>query len=143
MQVQIKGPDKVLFGVNSEGESIYMDKPTFDCDWYWSFGYLGNRHCHYHLESYDNGRNINMYDALKQDYTLTSHVEMNLWQVCELALSIYTLKKTADLYHIGGSLMTCNRCKGHIQDIKQYNKIVNETLPQVLQSFWDLVTKGE
>ncbi len=58
---QITGAAKVLFGVDNESkENIYISKPTWDCDSYWSFGYLGNRNCHYHLDGYANGRNINM-----------------------------------------------------------------------------------
>ncbi len=37
----IKGKGIILFGVDKgTKENIYLSKPTWDCDWYWSFGYF-------------------------------------------------------------------------------------------------------
>ena len=65
---------KILGTCKKTGESIYFYKPTWDCDWYWGFGYLGNKNQHYHLSDYANGRNINMYDALIGDYDLIMRI---------------------------------------------------------------------
>ena len=29
---------------------LYIDKHSWDCGWYWGFGYLGNKNCHYHVD---------------------------------------------------------------------------------------------
>ena len=158
----IAGPDKVFFGTNKDTkERIYISKPTFDCDWYWSFGYLGNRNCHYHLDGYakqDNFiakdsdgkyhsltvvRNICMHDALLADYELSDRIKANLWKFCELALTIYTLKEAAGIYHIGGSHQTTNPCKDLLKDDAKYKELVETTLPVLLQTFWDLVAGKE
>jgi len=34
-------PKKTFLGI-SEGEKIYLTAPSWDCGWYWRFGYLGN-----------------------------------------------------------------------------------------------------
>lgn len=35
--------------VKKDKDRIALYAPTFDCGWYWGFGYLGNKNCHYHL----------------------------------------------------------------------------------------------
>ena len=136
----INGKDKVFLGVDRKtAEFIYITKPTWDCEWYWSFGYLGNVHCHYHLDDYQKGRNINMYDALLTDYDLVDRIRENLWTFCELALTIYTLKETAEVLRRGGSHCSTNPCKMDILDVEYTNKLNNVVLPKVMQTFWDLV----
>lgn len=160
IQIQsIIGPDKIFFGVNKEtNEEIYLSKPSFDCNWYWSFGYLGNSDCHYQLDSYQSKqkilytkdgkltiitekRNISMYDALLADYTLNPIIEKNLWVFCELALSIYTLKKAAELFHIGGAHMTVNPGKDKLKNIELYNTLTFDLIPEQCQLLWDLINK--
>ena len=41
--------NKIKLGVVNN-ETIYLTPPSWDCDWYWGFGYLGNKNCHYHID---------------------------------------------------------------------------------------------
>ena len=50
---------KILLGklksdadIYASGENIYLRKHTFDCGWYWGFGYVGNYRCHHHFETF-------------------------------------------------------------------------------------------
>lgn len=153
---KITGNARIKLGINRETkEVVYLTKSKWDCGWYWSFGYVGNNRCHYHLESYQNKdqlfkdsegqfhhftekRNINMYDALLADYKLEPHIERNLWTFCELAKTIYQLKATAELAHIGGAHFTSNPCQNLLKDPVLEHKINYEVLPKVIQEFWDL-----
>lgn len=153
----IQGKDKILLGTNKESkERIYLDKPSFDCSWYWGFGYLGNKDCHYHLEGYQKtdrllytkeqeivvltqSRNISIYDALLADYNLNPTIEKNLWVFCELALSIYTLKDCAELFNRGGSHMTTNPDQELLKSKTMYDKLTFELIPAQCQTLWDLV----
>lgn len=29
-----------LIGINTEGEKVFLEEPSWDCGWYWGFGYL-------------------------------------------------------------------------------------------------------
>lgn len=144
---KINGKDKVFFGTRkSDGERIYITKPSWDCGWYWGFGYLGNRREHYHLSSYqdkqrvltdDKGkfhvftekRNINMYEALIEDYDLNSAIKENLWEFCEVVLTAYSLKKTAEVLGRGGSHMTSNPCSEIIKNKEEVERINEVVLP--------------
>ena len=35
----------------ADGELLFLTKHTWDCGWYWGFGYIGNRNCHFHFDS--------------------------------------------------------------------------------------------
>lgn len=149
MNTQINGKDKVFFGTNKEtNERIYISKPSWDCDWYWGFGYLGNKNCHYHLDAYQSKdqcfkledgsykvltekRNICMYDALLEDYNLNPKIKKNLWEFCELVLTAYTLKKTAETLGRGGSNMTTNPCADLIKNPEEVKRINEVVLPAV------------
>ena len=124
----MKNIEKVFFGIRkSDNERIYLTMPSWDCGWYWGFGYLGNKNEHYHLSGYANGRNINMYDALLADYDLNENIKTNLWCFCELFKTAYALKETAEILGLGGSNYTANPCKDIIinkEEIKRINDIV-------------------
>lgn len=123
---------KLFFGKRkSDGVNIYLDLPSFDCGWYWSFGYLGTKNEHYHLSSYANGRNINMYDALTVDYELNEKLKLQLWNFCELATTAYTLKEYASVLHLGGSHYTVNPCKVILQNIDEWQRINKVVLPAI------------
>lgn len=122
-------------------EAIYLYRPTFDCDWYWGFGYLGNNNCHYPLSNYqqelasDIARNINMFNALKQDYELcpTLQVDTNLWTFCELFKTAYALAEVAQIYNRGGSHYSNNPCKALIKNKEQYEHINFVLLPALFK----------
>lgn len=139
---QITGAEKVLFGVDNESkENIYISKPTWDCDWYWSFGYLGNKNCHYHLSGYSRGRNINMYEALLADYKLKPAIKENILAFCELSKTIYALKESAELFGRGGMHYTKNPFAADIKNV-DFTKHINDVLlPKVIQGLWDLVNE--
>jgi len=139
---KIEGEDKIYLGTLKEtGERVYITKPTWDCDWYWSFGHLGNNRQHYHLNSYANDRNINMFDALTEDYTLTPTIKENLWAFCEQVLTIYALKNTYAVLYRGGSYMMTHPLKDTVQDTKYAEKLASDTLPKLLQHFWNSISE--
>lgn len=132
MNKLVAGNKTVFFGTRkSDNAKIYLTSPSWDCSWYWSFGYLGNKNEHYHLESYANGRNINMYDALLSDYELNPLIEKDLWKFCELAKTAYTLKNTAEMLGRGGSHYTNNPCKDIIINKEEVIRINEVVLPAI------------
>ena len=102
-------PAKLRIGTH-DGETIYLSRPSFDCGWYWGFGYIGNRNHHYHLDGIGKGENINFRDALVKHFGDSFIVkdEAALWKFAEIVLTIYTLKRAAETFTRGGSHMTTN-----------------------------------
>lgn len=130
---------KVKFGVHKEsGEAVYLTLPTWDCDRYWSFGYLGNRKWHYHLKSFANGRNISMYDALSTDYDLVPALKAKLWVFCELTHTAYTLREAAEVLWRGGSHVTNNPCANVIKNPAEVERINKVVLPAVFAKIQEI-----
>ena len=130
-------PEKLFIG-RHKGEGIYLSRPSFDCDWYWGFGYIGNRNCHYHLDGIGKGKNINFRDALIQHFGDTFIIKKDsaLWQFAEIVLTIYTLKKSAELFHLGGSHMTTNPGAAMLKKSEWENEINHVLIPaQILEMY--------
>lgn len=146
MQPTTKWQNAVHFGVRKyDNTRINLRAPSWDCDWYWSLGYLDNEHEHYHLDDYQQvpwlgaHRNINMYDALLADYTLNPLIEYNLWLFCELFSTAYTLSETAAIYNRGGSHYTMNPLKNIIKSDEGYRRINWVVLPAIFDKIGELL----
>ena len=121
-----------------DGENIYLRSPSWDCNWYWGFGYLGNKNCHYHL----NGlmRDKNLYDGLKEHFGDSLEIpEHLLWEFCELVSTAYKLKETAEVLGRGGSHYTNNPCQKVIMNIEESNRINGVVLPAIFDELNNLL----
>lgn len=134
MRNTTKFNEKVFIG-EADGLNEYLARPSWDCDWYWGFGYLQNEDIHHHVNNIDNNKNI--YDALISYYgdtlnpKLTANDNKNLWVFCELMATFYTLKKTAEVLGRGGSHYTNNQIKDLIinnNEVKRINEIIMPAL---------------
>ena len=139
---------KYLLGyINNE--SIYLSPPSWDCNWYWGFGYLGNKNCHYHVDSltkqelYNDEKNIweykfyNLKDGLDKHFGDTYIIkESQRWEFAELMQTFYNLKNTAEVLGRGGSYLTDNPCREIIinnEEVKRINEIV---LPSIFDKLY-------
>lgn len=116
-----------------DGESIYISAPSWDCGWYWGFGYLGNKNCHYHLGGIAKERQ-NLFDALKSHFDNDSHIFKNeglTWRFCELVQTAYSLKKTAEVLGRGGSHYSSNPLAELIKNSAEVERINKIVLPAI------------
>lgn len=138
-------PENVVLGkpVN-DTKLVMLRRPSFDCNWYWGFGYLGNRDCHYHLSGLTEGKNINMFDAMKEHFgdSLVIKDDKLLWQFCEVVTTIYTLRKSADMYHLGGSHYTTNPCSDSLKRLDWYTEINEVLIPEQIAAMYAILAKA-
>lgn len=140
---------------NHNNEKIYLSPPSWNCGWYWGFGYLGNKNCHYHVdgltkhEHYNTDKECweyeftNLFDGFKKHFTDLQIRESKLWTLCELFQTFYTLKETAEVLGRGGAHYAKNPCADIIinkDEVKRINEIV---LPSVFDAIFDLLKDGE
>ena len=52
---------KYLLGINKEDKKVYLTKPSWDCSWYWGFGYIDMPDSHSHWKGEIVGQ-MNKYD---------------------------------------------------------------------------------
>lgn len=130
-----------LLGVDADGVKHYLKKPSFDCGWYWGFGYIrtftnNNKpelsrdiSRHYHFNSFE--KNCNMFDGIKKAFVAFVLDDGELWTLCELMKTAYILRDYADTLHGGGAHYDTNPCKDIIKNDDEYNRINNVVLPAI------------
>jgi len=143
-----------LLGRFKDGKRFWLEQASWDCDWYWGFGYI---------ETYTNDRTPHMsrdteshqhYDSLcfkeinnKFIYLLSENPEIEStvlreneqWELSDLMMSFYTLSKTSRLYHIGNSHYT-SKVKVDLKNEEAYKRINEVELPKIFASVYELLT---
>lgn len=142
-----------FLGILEDEDKVYLEQPSFDCNWYWGFGYIEiytpgyrEQHTHTHWNHYIVGKN-EYYDTEKgcfrlpceytyhindnKDFKFTVLTDKMSWTLAELMSTAYQLRKQAELVKMGGSHITTNPLKDILKDMEQYTKINGELLPLV------------
>lgn len=126
-------------GEDKYGLKVYLQKPSWDCGWYWGFGYLeGYRNYAHdcdisiHWDSIVKDSNENAFDAMKHYFKELTISDDSLWLLCDYMKSFYTLKEMAELCHIGNSHYT-ETSNISFKDEELYNKINKELLPKLFK----------
>ena len=135
-----------LLGKDACGTQYWLEAPSWDCDWYWGFGYVetytNNKHpelsrdirSHQHIDSSfmgnigDDGERIyNIFDAprLKGGTTFT---EEEGWELSELFRQFYTLKESADFFHFGRAHVSKTIVKHDEETCHQMWDYINKTM---------------
>ncbi len=136
-------PKSIFIGINNN-EKIYLSSPSWDCGWYWGFGYLGNRNCHYHVDGLNAKENISLFDAFKKHFGDSLVVrDSQLWTLCELFKTFYTLKETAEVLGRGGSHLTKNPCSELIVNKEEVARINSIVLPAIFEEIYKILIPAQ
>jgi hypothetical protein len=146
---------KILIGQH-DGENIYLSPPSWDCGWYWGFGYLGNKNCHYHVDGltkhqiYNSEKKCfeyeftNMFDGFKKHFGNTLIIrDSQLWTICELFKTFYALKETAEILGRGGAHYTTNPCEDIIINKQEVSRINNLVLPNIFEAIYKILIPAQ
>ncbi len=129
-------------GIKKVSNRVYLSPPSWDCGWYWGFGYLGNARSHYHVDGLkDNGNHsLNLYDALILHFGDTLRVNENdLWTFAELFQSFYNLKLSAETLGQGGAYLSNNPSKEDIKQNKAVEHINKISLPSIFNEIYKIL----
>lgn len=155
-QAKTKFTDKILLGKHND-ENIYLSAPSWDCGWYWGFGYLGNRNCHYHvdglkkIEKYNFDKKVwqyefvNLYDGFKKHFgdSFIVKSDKDIWTLAELFATFYTLKEAAELLGRGGSHYTTNPISELIINKDEVTRINEVILPALFDQIHDILVRAK
>ena len=130
-------------GTFADGEVVYLEKHRWDCDWYWAFGYIGNRNCHFHFDSLlyikdDKGGVKYGASALFSDTPIT---DKEWWVIRDLFVQAYALKKAAEVYRYGGHQTTLQGVTDLIRS-EDLEARLNKDLETVLDTLWNFICKA-
>jgi len=142
-----------LIGKDSSGVNYWLEEPRWDCDWYWGFGYMetytnnkrpewardisshshwggfcgleiGNKYIHH----------INASPMLSE--TVLSDRES--WELSDLMKSFYTLKETAEIFHLGNSHLTSTGI--NLKDKNLEDHINTVVLPSIFKRIIEILS---
>ena len=146
------GKDIYLLGKDKEGRLRWLEAPSWDCDWYWGFGYV---------ESYTNNRRPDLsrdicehthFDSLFLKGKESAHKEFlkffedtpleddEIWLLTDYMMTFYTLRKTSDLVYCGNSHQTSKANIDVMKNESIYNEINKVMLPELFKKIKDLLT---
>ena len=113
-----------------DGEKVWLPPPSWDCGWYWGYGYIQNRHLHTNFKWLD--PNNNLHDAIQKRFNGTFTLQgSKLWTFCELMATFYSLKEIAEVYGRGGSYYTSNPLADIIKNHEEVKRINETLLPKI------------
>ena len=141
-KTHILGSTYYLLGMDENKVKYYLQKGTFDCDWYWSGGYINtfNRnksdidlHTHYDTGKV-HGLRFSYYDDFDKIFKVCTLTDSEKWKFHELMRTFYTAKKAMEMGYRGGSHVTTNPLSDLIQnkDIYDYYKNLIEKIHEEL-----------
>lgn len=126
-----------------DGKNVWLEEPSWDCGWYWGFGYL---------EKYTNNDNPSMardicehthfdkffekggaYEAFIDYFEETTLRPDEIWLLLDYMNTFYALRKVADIFHSGSSHYTSRAEMELLKDTDLYNHINQEILPALFK----------
>jgi len=128
-----------LLGEDAEGTKYWLEKPYWDCGWYWGFGYIvtykGNKKPSkaQEIRKIQHATNFHPKWVLNYDSILvkTTFTENEAWKLAELFERFYTFKNLAKLYSRGWGNITFID-DFNMQDNKEAEKINKKILPKIM-----------
>lgn len=148
-------PERVFLGNHPDFGDMYLIRPEWECDWYWSFGYLRPKSdnvrdwFHTHLGSVLDEPGGMWYDAIKRIFgkSLTIPVvpdeldmplskDWRIWLFLEMAKSIYFHKEMAEVLERGGTHLSNNPHSELLQDSERVHKINYEIIPALIDTLY-------
>ena len=135
-----------LLGIDENKVKYYLEKGKFECDWYWSGGYIEtfNRnksdidlHTHYDTGKI-RGLRFSHYEDFDKIFKVCTLTDSEKWKFHELMHTFYTAKEAMEMSYRGGSHITSNPLSDLIKNKDVYDhynnliKKIHEELDKLL-----------
>jgi hypothetical protein len=151
------GKEVYLLGQDEYGTNYWLEEASWDCDWYWGFGYVEtyyNNRLPSKSKGIDSHRHIDTSFIGKIDghkeyvhnifncplLTKTTFTESEGWKLSELFETFYTLQSTAKIYHIGGSNTATNPLSDVLKNTAAEDQINKGLLPRVFEEVYKILS---
>lgn len=135
---------KYYLGHDIHGERYYLEAESWDCDWYWGFGYITSKNSHQHADGHFYSENDTYNDGniftggflVKKTFT-----DKQGWELRELMSQFYTFRKMADLYHTGGAHIGGGTLGQQWKDPAKAEHINKDVLPVIFKQIKTILTE--
>lgn len=139
------GKDVYLLGKGKDGNNYWLEEGSWDCDWYWGFGYVetyGKDSSHQHFNGLFLKKNVaDSLDSFQNFFEETPLSDKEIWTLLETMKSFYIAKEYAEMVHRGGSHISNNPVKDLIKNEEEYNRINKVVIPALMEEVYCLLGK--
>jgi len=153
--------DYYLIGKDNNGKRVWLEKPSWDCGWYWGFGYLQtmrfdltpsaardiDSHTHWKYRVAESNKNAHDWfietfgepttdiwghpRKAEKGTRMCRFTDKQVWRLCELMATAYTLRETAEVLGRGKSNYGENPCVKVIKNTREAKRINSKVLPAI------------
>ena len=141
-----------LLGEDNEGIAYWLEAPSWDCSWYWGFGYIEtytnnkqpsdardiDSHQHADGKFQGEGDDTNIFTG---DFLVSkTFTEKEGWILRELMTTFYHLKEHAEFTGRGGMHITNNPLNKLFKNKRTAKRINDKLIPEVTKQILDILT---
>lgn len=148
------GKEIYLLGIRKDtNELVWLEEPSWNCGWYWGFGYLEtytnntnpNRakdiSSHTHFDTtFFNDEDMGAYDKFREFFRETTLTDNEIWLLVDYMKTFYTLRDAARLLYHGNSWYTSRAFIETLKDDDLANKINHELLPALFEKIKEILS---
>ena len=139
----------------ADKKNVYLEAPSWDCGWYWGFGYLETYtnnespslsrdiYTHSHFDGDILNGKSHGFDNFKEYFSETPLTDDEIWTLCDYMQTFYTLRKAAETFRYGGSHYTAQAASEAIKSETIENEINKKILPALFDKIIKLLTPEE
>ena len=139
---KVKGKERFLMGRNQYGQLLWLEAPSWDCGWYWGFGYLETSDSHTHVDTSLMKDVSNIFES--KELVDKTFNEKEGWELTELFTQFYLLRKTPEF--AGKTLPGCHVTTSPVNhgDLTEWStKINKELIPRITKKIIEILTPKE
>ena len=146
------GKKYYYLGKDEGGKKYYLEHPSWDCGWYWGFGYIitfTNNNCpeksvdidsFSHFDSMFLNKNEYGGDVFKKFFKEYTIEEDQVYELIDYMLSFYALREAAEILGRGYSNITERAKSSLLIDKDEVTKINDVMIPELEERIIKLVT---
>lgn len=159
---KVFGHKYYLLGKDEDGTKYWLCEPSWDCDWYWGFGYVQtftnngkpelsrDIASHQHIDSCFMGKIdkegeyiYNIFDAPRLKGGTTFTVQEG-WELSELFSQFYTLSNSAQFFYFAKSNRSSTEVQHDKEKCKEIYEYINHTLmPPIFKRIEEILTPAD
>lgn len=144
-----------LLGKDKDGINYWLEAPSWDCGWYWGFGYVET---YTNNKSPEKARDIASHqhfdglflrgpqcarDMFKDFFVETPLNDKEIYELTDYMMTYYSLRKVAELFKHGYSWQTEKAKINSLQNKDQEDLVNKSWLPEVFKRINSLLSPDE
>ena len=143
-----------LLGADKDGIKYWLEAPSWDCGWYWGFGYVETytnnnypskardikSHQHFNSLFLENSTKC-AFDVFNEFFKETTLNKEEVWMLVDYMISFYRLREPAETLHHGHSHQTERAKLSEVQNIEMAKEINERILPAIFEKIDKLLSE--